>query len=306
LKTLDTFSVGEAFLAGLSTVFNKTINIGEINFTLWDITVFVIVLLAAFAFTNTVKFFLQEDVLPRFSMQRGLPDALLKMVQYTMLLGGFLMAMAAAGLDLNRFTFLAGAFGVGVGFGLQNIFNNFASGLILLFERPINVDDIIEIGGVSGQVKHIGIRSSMIRTAQGAEIIIPNSNFVSSQFTNWTYSDLYRRIDLKVGVAYGTEPERVMKLLKDAALDAPGIEKEPEPMVVFRGFGDNSLNFELRCWVLATGLVEAESDLGVAVEAALRRAGIEIPFPQLDLHLRSTAEDINPKLTKEENAKHAN
>lgn len=305
LRTLDGFSLGETFLKGLIAVFNNAIKIGEISFTLWDITVFVIVLLAAFALTNIVQFFLQEDVLPRFSLQRGLPVAILKMVQYVLLLVGFFVAMAAAGLDLNRFTFLAGAFGVGVGFGLQNIFNNFASGLILLFERPINIDDIIEIGGVSGKVKHIGIRSCTIRTGQGAEVIIPNSNLVSSQFTNWTYSDLYRRIDLKIGVAYGTEPERVLKLLKEVALNTPRIEKEPEPAVVFRGFGDSSLNFELRCWVLSSVDVESESDLGVAAEAALRKAGIEIPFPQRDLHLRSVADDVKDKLTKEENAKHA-
>ena len=142
-------------------------------------------------------------------------------MHYAVLLLGFLLAISAAGVDLNKVSLLAGAFGVGIGFGLQNVVNNFVSGLILLYERPVQLGDMVEVGGTTGEVRRIGIRSSTIRTPQGAEVIVPNSNLISDRVVNWTLSDRRRRMDIKVGVAYGTDPERVLALLVGVARAHP-------------------------------------------------------------------------------------
>jgi small-conductance mechanosensitive channel len=298
LTTLSGFRVDDEVLKWLQSIFGHKIVVGQISFTLWDVIVFGLVLLASYAISKIVEFFLQDDVLPRLSLQRGLSNTILAIVHYSFLAAGFLMAMVAAGLSLDRFTVLAGAFGVGIGFGLQNIFNNFASGLILLFERPIRLNDTVEVAGVVGNVRHIGIRASTIHTIQGADVIVPNSELVSNRVTNWTYLDNpMRRVELKVMVGRGTEPERVLKLLTDVAGASAKVEKEPPPVAVFCGFGESTLNFELRYWVQFQNLGEVESSVGLAVVSALRQANIEVPLPQRELYLKSAA-DITPGLAR--------
>ena len=292
LTALDSFGVADGVLNWLTSVFGRKIGIGAFGFTLWDLVLFGLVLLVAYAFSRTVEFFLQEDVLPRLSLRRGLPNAILTLIHYSLMTAGFLIAIAAAGMDLTRFTVLAGAFGVGIGFGLQNVISNFVSGLILLFERPVNLNDVVEIGGLTGQVKHIGIRAITIHTGQGADVIVPNSSLVSNQFINWTYLDTVRRFDLKVMVARGTEPERVLQLLTDVSRSIPGVEKEPSPAALFLGFGENALNFELRYWLQVGTPPEVESNVALAVASELRKAGIEVPIPQRDLYLKSITTDI--------------
>jgi len=199
-----------------------------------------------------------------------------------------LAALSSAGVELNKFTVLTGALGVGLGFGLQNIVNNFVSGLILLFERPIHVGDTVEVGGLVGIVRRIGARSSTIVTLQGAEVIVPNSNLLSNQVINWTLSSQWRRVDVPIRVAYGNDPERVIKLLAGVAESHPGVLLERPPAAFFMGFGDCALNFELRFWsAWQDTWFQLQSDVTVAVAKALREAGIEIPFPQRDLHIRS-------------------
>jgi potassium efflux system protein len=184
---------------------------------------------------------------------------------------------------------ITGALGVGVGFGLQNIVNNFASGLILLFERPIRVDDVVEVAGLVGTVKRIGARSSTITTGQGAEVIVPNSNLLSNQVINWTLSSPWRRVEIPVGVAYGSDPDAILKLLTSVATENPGVMNEPPPVAYFLGFGDSALNFELRFWSAhQDSWFQLKSDVSIGVARALREANIEIPFPQRDLHLRSS------------------
>ena len=228
-------------------------------------------------------------------MQRGIPYAISTLARYVILLTGFTLALVAAGLDLSKATFLAGAFGIGIGFGLQNIVNNFVSGLILLFERPVQVGDAIEVGSLLGEVTDIGIRASTVRTFQGAEVVVPNGNLISKEVVNWTLSDRQRRVEILVGVAYGTDPEQVIEILLEAAKAHPDVEKMPEPNVIFTGFGDSSLDFQLRCWVerFELGLTVA-SELRVAVNRALVDAGIVIPFPQRDINIRSEAGDPVP------------
>jgi small-conductance mechanosensitive channel len=198
-----------------------------------------------------------------------------------------MMAIADAGVELNRFTVLTGAIGVGLGFGMQNIVNNFVSGLILLFERPIHVGDTVDVGGLVGTVRRIGARSSTVLTFQGAEVIVPNSNLVSNQLINWTLSSPWRRVDVLVGVAYGTDPERVLTLLVEVANSHPGVLRARSPAAFFLGFGESALNFELRFWSAQQEMwFQLKSDVTVAVARALCEAGIKIPFPQRELYVR--------------------
>jgi potassium-dependent mechanosensitive channel len=275
-------------LATLRGSLGASFEIGAVTISMGDLLAFALTLAAAWLISRLLRFVLEEDVFPRLSMGRGVAYATSSTLHYALLFAAFLLAVAAAGIDLNRFTLLAGAFGVGLGFGLQAIVNNFVSGLILLYERPIQVGDTIEVGLLTGEVRRIGIRSSTVRTWQGAEVIVPNASLITDSVVNWTLSDRQRRLEIPVGVAYGTDPERVIRLLTDVARANPEILDEPAPVALFIGFGESSLDFELRAWTarFERGLV-TKSDLTVAAYAALREAGIEIPFPQRDLHLRS-------------------
>jgi small-conductance mechanosensitive channel len=199
----------------------------------------------------------------------------------------FLVALSNAGMQLDKFTLVTGALGVGVGFGLQNIVNNFVSGLILLFERPIRVGDTVEMKGLIGTVQRIGARSSTIHTFEDAEVIVPNSNLVSNEVINWTLSSLRRRVAIQVGVAYGTDPELVLSLLVSVAAANSAVIKNPKPEAFFLGFGDSALNFELRFWTYQEAWFNLKSQVAVSLMKALGEANIEIPFPQRELRIRS-------------------
>ncbi len=266
------------------------IKIGELAFSLGDLLSFVAVIWLAFLISRLLRFFLEEEAMPRFSLPQGVPATISRLTHYTVLLFGFLIAITAAGLGLDRITLLTGAFGVGIGFGLQNIVNNLVSGLILLFERPLKIGDQIQIDDFVGKVTSIGFRSSVIRTFEGAEMIVPNGNLISETVINWTLSDQLRRAEINVGVAYGTDPRRVLDLLVEVAKQHPDIISEPPPIAVFHGFGESSLDFSLRAWTNTVDrFITIRSELTVSVNAALVEAGIEIPFPQRDLHFRDGA-----------------
>ncbi len=182
--------------------------------------------------------------------------------------------------------------GIGFGFGLQNVVNNFVSGLILLFERPIQIGDSVELSDTWGEMKRIGIRASVIRTFDGAEVIVPNGMLISEKVTNWTLSDKRSRIELNVGVAYGTPAQRVIDLLLEVAKANPNVAPDPEPGAYFVNFGDSALEFKLRVWIKDFDVRFAtSSELAVAIQAALEQAGIGVPFPQRDLHLVSVSPD---------------
>jgi small-conductance mechanosensitive channel len=235
-----------------------------------------------------IRFALEEDVLSRAALPRGVPFAISTLVRYAVLLLGFSMAVLAAGFDMSRLALMLGALGVGVGIGLQDIVNNVVSGMILLFERPVQVGDTVELGSVHGEVRRIGIRSSTVRTFDGAEVVVPNSKLVSESFVNWTLSDRQRRIEIPVGVAYGTDPERVIELLESVARARPEFLTEPPPTVLFHRLGESSLDFLVRVWAPDSDTSRIlQGQLLLDIHRALREAGIEIPFPQRDLHLRS-------------------
>jgi potassium efflux system protein len=214
-----------------------------------------------------------------------------------MLFLGFILAVAASGISLDRVTLMLGAFGVGIGFGLQNVVNNFVSGLILLFERPVHIGDVVQVGQLWGEVRRIGIRASVVRTFDGAEVIVPNGQLTSEQVTNWTLSDRTRRLHLRIGVEYGTDPERVLEILRQVAARHSDVLETPPPLPLFLEHGESSLDFELRVWTreFDRGL-SVRSELTVAVNRALAEAGIAVPFPQRDLHLRSAAPELRARV----------
>ena len=200
---------------------------------------------------------------------------------------GFVAGLGVLGVDFNKVSVLAGAFGVGIGFGLQSIVNNFVSGLILLFERPIHVGDTVDVGNnLQGTVRRIGIRASVIHTGAGADIIVPNSHLVTDRVTNWTLSDELRRVDLPIGVNYGADPKKVIELLEQVARAHKDVLPEPAPRALFMAYGDSSINFELRVWPSHFNqAAQVKSDLASAVYDAVNAAGMSFPFPQREVRV---------------------
>ncbi|MFI5317100.1 MAG: mechanosensitive ion channel domain-containing protein [Myxococcota bacterium] len=273
-------------LGGVTSLLGAKLEVGTVSISLGNVVAFFVTLWLTSQISRFLRFVLDEDVLPRIALPRGVPAAISTGVHYMVLAAGSLIAIGAAGVDLSKFGLIAGALGVGIGFGLQNVVNNFVSGLILLFERPVQTGDMIEVGGLQGEVKRIGIRSSTVRTFEGADVIVPNASLISERVVNWTFSDRTRRIDLEVGVGYGSEPDKVIALLVETARANPEVLSLPEPVAFFTGFGESALAFSLRVWCRFEVGVRIKSDLGVALHAALRGAGISIPYPQRDVHLK--------------------
>ncbi len=294
VATLLAFSLLDPLIAGAAAVLETELSVGSLSISLGDVIAFVVALWAALLISRFIRFILDEDVLARIDLPRGVPAAISKLINYGVIALGFFVAIAAAGLQLDRLAIIFGALSVGIGFGLQNIVNNFVSGLILIFERPVQEGDTVQLGDMLGDVKRIGIRSSTVRTIDGAEVIVPNGNLISNEVINWTLSDRHRRIQLDVGVKYGTDPQKVLDVLYRVAKDNPDVHDHPEPQPLFRSFGDSSLNFALRFWTNFENWYQVASDVTVQVNNALKEAGIEIPFPQRDLHVKSVNPSILP------------
>jgi potassium efflux system protein len=286
--TINLLGLGDWVASIFESVIGFHIAGGSVGITLGSVIGFFLILIFGYGISSGIRFLLREELLSRFHLSRGLPELISSMLHYLLLLLVFFFAINAGNIELNKFTVLTGALGVGVGFGLQNIVNNFVSGLILQFERPIHVGDVLDIDGSTGKVTRIGIRSSTIKTFQGAEVIIPNANFISGKVINWTLSESLRRVELPVGVAYGSDPKVVSKILDQAATAHESVLITPPPAVYFKEFADSSLNFELQFWVMQeSNGVKVKSEVALAIMEMLDQAGIEIPFPQRDLRLRA-------------------
>jgi potassium-dependent mechanosensitive channel len=276
-RTLDFFGLRTPLISAVGAVLNANLAMGSLNVTPGRILAFLITVWAAFLTSRFLRFTLEEDVYRRFHLARGIPYAISTMLHYIILLIGFFMALGALGIDLTKITIVAGAFSVGVGFGLQNIFNNFVSGIILLFERPVKIGDVIEVSGTVGEVQHIGIRASVIRTAEGSEIIVPNGMLISSQVTNWTFSDRRRAVEISVNVTGGADLQHVTELLKNVAATHQGVAKEPSPQVYVVSFSAGAIALELRAWTdRYQDWAQLRSDLSVAINDALAHDKIAI------------------------------
>lgn len=255
-----------------------------------------------FAVLLTFVRWFRQDTLPKWvnqtKLDHGGREALITISGYIGVLLSAVFGLSVAGFDFTNLAIIAGALSVGIGFGLQNIVNNFVSGLILLFERPIRTGDWVVVGNTEGYVRKISIRSTQIETFDRADVIVPNSELISNQVTNWMLNDSWGRVISSVGVAYGSDVRKVEQLLIACGMEHPLVVKDSKrvnpPRVIFRGFGDSSLDFELRCFISNVDKrLSTLSDLNFAIEKSLRENGIQIPFPQRDLHLRSVDSSVS-------------
>ena len=286
-RYLDYLGLFDPAWSTAQAFFSTRLERGSISTSVGDIGAFLLTLLAAYLLSAFIRFVLAEDVYSRARIATGQSYAVSSLLNYAILTVGFIVALGVLGMDLTKITVLAGAFGVGIGFGLQSVVNNFVSGLILLFERPIHVGDTVQVGSLQGRVRRIGIRASIVRTMQGAEIIVPNAQLITEQVTNWTLSDQLRRLDLPVGVNYGAAPKKVIELLEAVGHAHPKVLQEPAPRGLFMSYGDSSINFELRVWTEQTNSVQVHSDLTVAIYDAIYAAGMSFPFPQREVRVLS-------------------
>jgi potassium-dependent mechanosensitive channel len=274
---LNFLGLRDPLIAATQAALNADLAIGSFKIVPGSVLAALITVWASFLVSKFLRFLLEEDVYHHVRLASGIPYAISTMLHYVILLLGFFIALGALGIDLTKLTILVGAFSVGIGFGLQNVINNFVSGLILLFERPIKIGDVIEVSGNVGEVRRIGIRASVIRTADGSEIIVPNGTLISSLVTNWTFSDRQRAIEVPVNVVAGADSERVVELLKNTAASQPTIVKEPAPQVYVVNFTGGAVTFQIRAWTdRYEDWARIRSDLAVAVKEALTREKIGI------------------------------
>ena len=265
-------------------------SVGETGFS--AALILKVLLLASFLLwlAGLIRRILTRRLFPRFQLETGLAYALANIVFYTIVSIGFVVGLQTLGLNLSSLTVLFGALGVGIGFGLQSIAANFVSGLVLLLERPIQVGDRVELGDLHGRVCRIQMRATEILTNDKIAVVVPNSQFITQQVINWSRGGDTVRVHVPVGVAYGSDVENVRDVLMEAARSVPAVLEQPPPKVWFVGFGDSSLDFEVLGWTreLLHSRGEFKSRLNYAIHRSLKEHGIEIPFPQRDLHVRSS------------------
>jgi small-conductance mechanosensitive channel len=287
---MQEFRVFRPVFEALREFFTYQVSYGQLSLGLGDVAVFVIAVFLAFWIASLVKVLLHEEVLPRLDLADGVDHSVAALTYYGVLILGLLGALSAAGFKLSQLSLLLGALGVGIGLGLQDVVKNFVSGLILMFERPLKPGDVVDIAGTTGRVHEIGMRATTLRTFDGADVMVPNGALLTDKFTNWTLHDRGRRIDVDVGVAYGTDATLAIRVLEQATRATPKVAAEPAPVVLFLGLGDSALNFSVRAWTDEfDDSAIVRSDLVTRLYTALAAAGIEIPFPQRDITLRAVA-----------------
>jgi len=296
-RYLDYVGLFEPAASLIKAVLAAKLERGSVSISVEDALAFVLTVWIAYLLSAFIRFVLQEDVYPRINLAPGQSYAASSLLNYVILALGFVAALGVLGVDFSKVSILAGAFGVGIGFGLQSVVNNFVSGLILLFERPIKVGDVVQVGSIQGRVNRIGMRACIVHTFQGAEIIVPNAQLITQEVTNWTRSDQLRRVDLPVGASYGTAPKKAIELLESVARAHSKVLQYPAPRALFMGYGDSSINFELRAWTEFADWVQVHSDLTVAIYDAVYAAGLSFPFPQREVRLlhdaRATTAAVN-------------
>ena len=300
ILTLNLFNIWDDIYQWGHKFLTTNFSIGTVSLSLGNILALILIIWLTLWVSKIIRYIVEGELAPKVKFKRGVPGAISLILRITVITIGFLFAIAAAGVDMNKLAILLGALGVGIGFGLQNIFNNLVSGMIIAFERPIQEGDIIEVGEYLGTVKEIGIRASTIFTFDGAEVIVPNGNLISKELINWTLTDQQRRAEVTVGVAYGTDPDRVLYILQDVINGHDELLKEPAPLALFAGFGESSLDFRVLFWIKRAEdryRAKVQSDIYVEICKALNEAGITIPFPQRDLHVKSVDAGIIKGMT---------
>ena len=287
LAALVFFTVSAINAAGIPLAWNAPLP--AVSLSLLQIFLLIALLVAVFWISSRTKHFLFNRLLAQSGLDRALQYAIAQIVANVVLVVGVLIVLENTGIHLGALAVFAGAVGVGVGFGLQNIASNFISGLVILAERPITIGDRVEVAGIAGQVQQIRARSTVIRTNDNIMMIVPNTRFIDSPVTNWTYGDPKVRFRIPVGVAYGSDIAKVREALLAVGRENPNTLKEPAPSVFLEKFGDSSIDFELVVWSseMSARPRRYRSDINFAIEQKFRESGIEIAFPQRDLHIRS-------------------
>jgi len=288
IYSMDRFRVLRPLHDASTNVLALGISAGEVSIHLGDVLTFAFSAWLALWAARAVRRLLRDELPGRAGLPRGAGNSIASLSYYGVLLVGLLIALSAAGFKVSQLTLVFGALGVGIGFGLQNVVNNFVSGLVLMFERPIQPGDVVDVAGISGTVRGIGLRATVIRTFEGADVVVPNGQLLNGNLSNWTMYDRNRRVEVSVSVAYGSDVGQVVALLQAAAAQTPGVADTPAPVVAMTGYGDSGLNFSVRVWTHdQDGWVVLRSDLLARMLMALDAAGITIPYNRLDVTLRS-------------------
>ncbi|MFZ0452534.1 MAG: mechanosensitive ion channel domain-containing protein, partial [Ignavibacteriaceae bacterium] len=265
------------------------------SITFWTILYFIILAWLLFFITAKLKKWMVYKVLSESRVELGVRLAVGTIIRYGVLVLGLVIVIQTVGINMSAITILFGALGIGIGFGLQNVTNNFVSGIIILFERPIKVGDRIQVGDVFGDVVSISMRATVVVTNDNISVIVPNSDFISSKVINWSHNDRNVRYNIPVGVAFKEDPEKVKRILLEVAEKEEGILKNPKPDVFFKEFGDSSLNFTLEIWtnsyITTPGILK--SKLYFEIFKKFRENDIEIPFPQRDVHIKNTESQVS-------------
>ncbi len=265
------------------------IKTAQTTITVWSLVYLLVLVIFLLWLALRLQRWLVNGPLTRTRLDIGARQAVGTLVRYLLLLIGLLVIVQTAGIDLTTFNVLAGAVGIGVGFGLQNVVSNFFAGIIIMFERPIKIGDRIVVGGVEGNVVEIGARGTTVLNNDNIAVIVPNSKFITEDVINWKYNDDKVRFRIPLSVAYGSDARLVERVLLEVAGADPDVLVDPPPAVRFMGFGDDGLLFELRAW--SSSLVDRKnkliSQLNFAIYARFGQEGIEFPFPQRDLHIKS-------------------
>jgi len=275
--------------------------IGDLTFTLGAVVSFILILSGSFIITRLVSFTFGETdrLFNIIKLPKGVPAAISLVVRYFIIAFGIMLALSSLGIDLSKFNLMAGALGLGIGFGLQTVISNFVSGLILVFERPIFPGDTVEVDNLLGTVNRIGVRSSSITTFDGAEVVVPNNNLISNNLINWTLSNKVKRLEIVIGTTYAADPNIVIKILAEAALSSDKVLRTPAPLPLLNDFGTSSLNFKLRFWVQNENGLSARSDVSIAIYNKFKENGIEIPYPHQDIYIKDFPKDAFPKKQEE-------
>ncbi len=272
--------------------------VGSITFTLGMLVTFVGILAISFAITSLISFLLdgKEVRMSFISLPKGIPSAISLVIRYFILAVGFVLALSSLGIDLSKFNLMAGALGLGIGFGLQTVVSNFISGIILVFDRPILPGDVVEVNNLLGKVNKIGVRASRISTFDGAEVVVPNNNLISNDLINWTLSNNIRRLEILVGTSYKADPNLVLQAMREVTADHPLVLKYPAPIPLFLEFGESSLNFRLLFWINIQNVLSARSEVSIALYNRFKELGIKIPYPQRVVHLpESDPDNVHPQ-----------
>lgn len=288
------------FLQSVEKVLNYTLfSVKQTPVTLASIFIFILLLVGFAVLSKIIGKVILRKFFSRLQVEEGISYSLTRITQYVIMITGVIVSLQFVGIDLSGLVVIFGLLSVGIGFGLQNITSNFVSGLVLLIERPIRVGDRVTVGDTLGDVMEINIRSTTIRTLTNIAIIIPNSEFTSSQVINWSHGDPRVRLDLPIGVSYNSDLGAVLRSLREVADENNEVLKDPAPEINFTGFGDSSWDLELRAWLESPkNYQKVRSDLNCAIVKKFRDNNVEIPFPQRDLHLRSS---ITLPVTEQEN-----